>query len=83
MLGQSERQTFFVGRSFPQAANILVPELGGMSIMTDMVEILGMSLNIHVPRIPVSVHQHALRPPMRPDAEFGVTEPVRTLVLTQ
>src|SRR5205085_3254233 len=39
------------------------------------------ALDIHLAGIPVAELGHALRRPMSPDAELGVAEPVRRLVL--
>ena len=51
--------------------------------MFDLVFILWVALHIHVTRIPVALLRLALRTPVRPDAELGVTKPVRRLILLE
>ena len=43
--------------------------------------VLGIALHVHLARVPVAVLGLALRPPVRPDAELRVAEPVGRLVL--
>ena len=35
---------------------------------------------VHAAGVPVAVHRHGLRPPVGPDAELGVAEPLGTLI---
>src|SRR5579862_3088336 len=67
----------------PLRAQILVPELGGRTIVRILEVVVGRSLLIHVARIPIAVFGHTLRAPVRPNAELGVTIPFRSLVLEQ
>ena len=67
----------------PQGADILVSEFGRMAVVAQMILILRLALDIHVPRIPVAEHRHALRSPVAPDSEFGVPEPFRCGILSQ
>ncbi len=41
-----------------------------------MVIVEAVALLVHLAAVPVAVFGHALRAPMRPDAELGVAEPV-------
>ena len=63
---------------FPEPDDILISHPGRMAVCPQMIQILRRTLHIHVPGIPVAVHGHGLRPPVRPDAEFRVPEPLRT-----
>src|SRR5471032_190126 len=48
-----------------------------MAVFAQVMPILRRLFVIHVACIPVALARHCLRPPVGPDAEFGVTEPVR------
>ena len=67
----------------PQGADVLVAEFRRMAVMPDVILILGCSLDIHVPGVPVAEHRDALRSPVAPDAELGVPEPFRGGILPQ
>ena len=54
-----------------------------MAFGVNIVLILPAPLFIHYSAIPVAVFRLALRSPMCPNAEFGVTEPFRTLIRGQ
>ena len=68
---------------FPQRADILIPEFGGVAVVTDMIAVLIGALDVHVAGVPVAVHGNGLRAPVGPDAEFRVAEPVGALVFPQ
>src|SRR3569833_1217057 len=55
--------------------------IGGMAVKLQVMQIELVALDIHLARIPVAIFRHALRRPMRPDAEFGVAEPVGRVIL--
>ena len=67
----------------PQGADILIPEFGRMPVMPQVVFILRLSLDIHIPGIPVPEHRYALGTPVAPDSEFGIPEPFRRGILPQ
>ena len=64
----------------PGADDVNEARIGRMAIMRQMVVILLLPLQIHVAGIPIAVFGGALRPPMGPDAELRVAEPVRRLI---
>src|SRR5271156_2675062 len=41
-----------------------------------MILVLRASLDIHIPRVPVTIFHAGLRPPMRPDTELCIAKPV-------
>src|SRR5512143_417932 len=49
----------------------------------EVILVLFVPFDIHVPGIPVAVLRGRLRPPVGPDPEFGVPEPLRCTVLAQ
>ena len=61
----------------PERDQVLVAELGGMAVGAPVVAVLLAALLVHVAGVPVAVHGHGLRPPVRPDAELGVPIPLR------
>src|ERR1035437_6172363 len=63
----------------PGGNHIFESDLGGMSIRLHVVLVLLAALDIHVARIPVAVLGSRLRSPVCPNAELGVTIPVRNL----
>ena len=65
---------------FPDIDQILVTDLGRMTIRFAVVQVLRLALHVHVARVPVAVFDRRLRSPMSPDAELGIAEPVRNLV---
>src|SRR5688500_17519713 len=67
----------------PQRDDVLVTELGWMSVMLHMMGIVRMPGDIHEARVPVARTRDGLRPPVRPDTELGVAEPPRRLVSLQ
>ena len=67
----------------PKSADILIAKLGRMTVVADVIEILGTSLHIHIAGVPVTAHGHALGPPMAPDTKLGITEPVGALIRSQ
>jgi len=64
----------------PSAVQLDGPELRGVSIVGDVELCSVWNLEIQVPRVPVALLWHRLRPPAGPDAEFSVAEPLRSLV---
>ena len=65
----------------PQIVDLHEAGVGGMAVMLQVMLVLLAALHIHVAGVPVAGFRHALRRPVRPDAELGVAEPVRRLVL--
>src|ERR1035438_3544090 len=65
----------------PLRAEVLVAKARWMTIMLQVILILPLPLDVHVARIPVAILRHALRAPMRPDAELRVLIPLRRVVL--
>src|ERR1019366_3009308 len=61
-------------------ANILVSELRRVPVLLDVIVILTRALYVHVPRIPVALFGDALRAPMRPNAEFRISKPIRAVI---
>ena len=64
----------------PDSAKVFVPKLGRMAESLEVVFVLLAALNVHSARIPVPVLGCRLRPPMGPDAKFGVLEPLGDLI---
>jgi hypothetical protein len=64
----------------PQVVHLHETHLGRMPVVFDMLGIILGPLDVHVPRIPVPFLRHALRGPVRPDAELGITEPIRHVI---
>ena len=54
-----------------------------MPVGGQVVRVLRMSLDVHVARVPVAALGLALRTPMRPEPEFGITKPVGRGVVGQ
>ena len=52
-----------------------------MAVILQMMLILFAALDIHVAGIPVARLRHALRRPVRPDAELGVAKPIGRMIL--
>ena len=67
----------------PLGAEVLVSEARRRPVMFNVVPVLGLSFDIHIARVPVAGFGHALRAPVRPDAEFCVLVPFRCFVLQQ
>ena len=67
----------------PQRDDVLVAELRRMAVVLQVILVMLVARLVHAPRVPVAVHRHRLRSPVRPDAELGIAEPVGTLVLLQ
>jgi len=49
---------------------------GGVAVGLEVVLVLGVALEVHLAGVPVALLGDALRGPVGPDAELGVTEPV-------
>ena len=62
----------------PQRDDVLVAELRRMAVVLDVVGVVAVAGFVHAARVPIAVHRHRLRAPVRPDAELGVAEPIRT-----
>ena len=58
---------------------VLEAEAGRVVLRVDVVFVLPAALEVHVAGVPVSVFGLTLRPPVGPDAEFGVAEPFGAL----
>ena len=65
---------------FPEMADALLSELRWMAIMLHVILLLGLPLNVHIPRIPIALFGHALRAPVRPDSELCVAKPIGAAV---
>ncbi len=48
--------------------------------MFQVVLILRMALNVHIPGIPIAHFRYALRAPVRPEAQLGIAEPFGDLI---
>jgi len=53
---------------------------GGVAVGLEVVLVLGVALEVHLTGVPVALLGDALRGPVGPDAELGVTEPVGRFV---
>ena len=67
----------------PQRDDVLVAELRRMPVVLEVILVMLVARLVHAAGVPVAVHRHGLRSPVRPDAELGVAEPVGTLVLLE
>lgn len=67
----------------PFINHVLKPEILRITIFFHVHVILPMTRIVHVTRIPIARLRFALRPPMRPNAEFGIAKPIRTLIRCQ
>ena len=65
----------------PEMVDLHEPGLRRVAVGFEMMFVLGMALEIHLPRIPVALLGHALGRPMRPDAELRVPKPFRAAVI--
>src|ERR1039457_6324183 len=61
-------------------ANIFVSELRRVPVLLNVIVILTRALNVHIPRVPVALLGDTLWAPMRPDAEFRISKPVRAVI---
>ena len=64
----------------PERDDVLVTELRGMAVVFEVIAVTFAAGFIHVARIPIAFHRHRLRPPVRPDAELRVAEPIGAAV---
>src|SRR4051812_35012934 len=64
----------------PQWNDVLVAELGRMSIMLEMMGVKRVTGDVHPTGIPIASARDRLRSPMRPDAKLGISKPRRRLV---
>jgi hypothetical protein len=67
----------------PQRNGVLVAELRRVAVGLQMILVLAAALHVHVARVPVAGADGGRRSPMRPEAEFGVAEPLRAGVLLE
>ena len=67
----------------PQRDDVLVAELGRVAVMLEVILVVAAALLVDAAGVPVAIHRHGLRTPVGPDAELGVAEPVRALVLLE
>ncbi len=65
----------------PERDHVLVARLRRVAVALEVVLVLLVALEVHVACVPVAEHRHRLRPPVRPDAELRVAEPVGAVVL--
>ena len=68
-------------RRLPDMNDVLEAVGGRMAVFQEVRFVIGAALDIHAARIPVAVFRLALRPPVRPDAELRVAEPVGRLIM--
>ena len=57
---------------FPEGAEVLIAEFGGVAVVPEVVKVLGGTLDVHIPGVPVAEHGDGLGAPVGPDAELGV-----------
>ena len=68
---------------FPGGDHVFIAHFGGMPVVLQ-VPLIGLrTLLVHLIGIAVIDPRHRRRPPVRPDAEFGVAKPVRRLILLE
>ena len=65
----------------PQILDVLHPRDRRMAVGLAMMVIHGVALHIHEAAIPVALLRHRLRPPMRPEPQLGVAEPVGMAIM--
>src|SRR5262249_17869027 len=65
----------------PEMVDFHETEFRRMTVVSDVIIVLGVALNVHLPGVPIALLGHALRRPMRPDAELRVAEPFGALVI--
>ena len=63
--------------------DVFEAELRRRAPVRDLIHILRMALDIHVPRIPIAILRLALWTPVRPDAELRIPKPVGRLILLE
>ena len=61
-------------------ANILVSELGRVPVLLDVIVILTRALYVHIARVPVALLGDTLWAPMRPNAKFRISKPIRAVI---
>src|SRR6476659_2200401 len=61
-------------------ADFFVSKPRWMAVALYVIFVLRLSLNVHVPRIPIALFGHALRTPMCPDSKLRITKPIRAAV---
>src|SRR5208283_156296 len=64
----------------PLRAQVLVTEARGRTVMREMILVLRLPFQVHVPGVPVPLLRNALRAPVRPDSELGILIPFRSFV---
>jgi hypothetical protein len=78
---QSHQPLGFPALRLPQIVNFHEAERRRMPVRREVVLVDGVTLYVHLPRIPVALLRHALSGPVCPDPELGVAEPVGNPVL--
>ena len=64
----------------PGGDHVLEADLRRVPVFLEVVLVLLVSLDVHVPGVPVAIFGRGLRAPVGPDAELGVAEPFRRAV---
>ena len=67
----------------PERDQILVTQLGRVTVVFQVILVLCSALLIKLPGIPVTEHGNRLRAPVSPHAQLGITKPVRILIMLQ
>jgi hypothetical protein len=67
----------------PEGEDVFPTLLGRVTVVLEVMLVVSAKviLGIQVAGIPISTHRHRLRPPVRPDTELGIAEPVRAFIL--
>src|ERR1041384_453940 len=66
--------------AFPCGNDVLKPEFARVAKGRDMILVLLMALNVHIPRVPVALLRSGLRTPVRPYTELRVPVPLRDFI---
>ena len=69
--------------SSPLVDHVLKSHLGRVPVVCQMELVIRLPFDIHLACVPVAIFGLALWPPVRPDAELGITVPRRRLVLLE
>ena len=67
----------------PQVVDLHEAELRWMAVVLGVPVVIAIALHVHAPGVPVTLLRHALRRPVRPDAELRIAKPLGRLVLLQ
>ena len=67
----------------PQRDDVLIAKFRRMAVMVRVIGVVLVARFVHAAGIPVAVHRHRLRAPMRPNAELCVPKPFGIMVVGQ